>query len=133
MTDNTVYDKRYLEYFENFNAERYFESHEILEDLWLEDTSADKLFLQGLIQLAAAIHHLRNRNWSGAAKLLALGTEKLSRYPANHWSLDLECFLKQVTQFIEKSIGRPWGEIPPPTVALDPGVRESRIDGERIP
>ncbi len=133
MTDKTVYDRRYLEYFENFNAERYFESHEVLEDLWLEDTSPDKLFLQGLIQLAAAIHHLRNGNGSGATKLLALGTEKLSRYPSHHWSLDLERFLNQVTRFIENSIGRPWGEIPPPKVALDPGACEFRIDGERIP
>lgn len=133
MTDTVAYDSRYLEYFVHFNAAEYFESHEVLEDLWLEDTSSDRLFLQGLIQLAAAIHHLRNRNWTGAGKLLALGTAKLSRYPAHHWSLDLESFLAEVTRFIETSIGRPWGEIPAPTVALDVSSPESRLEGERRP
>ena len=33
MTDQD-YDPRYVEYFERFNRQRFFEAHEVLEALW---------------------------------------------------------------------------------------------------
>jgi predicted metal-dependent hydrolase len=48
----------YLEGLDAFEAGRYFESHEHLEDLWLRNRSELRPFLQGLIQLAAAFVHL---------------------------------------------------------------------------
>ena len=38
-----------------FNDRRFFESHEILEQLYQETEEANKAFLQGLIQIAAAL------------------------------------------------------------------------------
>jgi len=38
-----------------FNDRRFFESHEILEQLYQEAEEADKAFLEGLIQIAAAL------------------------------------------------------------------------------
>jgi len=38
-----------------FNAGRFFESHEVLESFYLETDDASKPFLEGLIQLAAAL------------------------------------------------------------------------------
>ena len=37
-----------------FNDGRFFESHEVLEALYLETDDANKPFLEGLIQLGAA-------------------------------------------------------------------------------
>ncbi len=38
-----------------FNEGRFFESHEVLESFYLETEDANKPFLEGLIQLAAAL------------------------------------------------------------------------------
>jgi len=38
-----------------FNDGRFFESHEVLEGFYLETEDANKPFLEGLIQLAAAL------------------------------------------------------------------------------
>jgi hypothetical protein len=50
------YDRRYLEGLARFNAERFWDAHETLEDLWGELSGGPKRFYQGLIQLAAAFH-----------------------------------------------------------------------------
>ena len=41
----------------HFNSRRFFEAHEIWEEIWLVEAEPEKTFLQGLIQLAAAYHH----------------------------------------------------------------------------
>ncbi len=65
-----------------FNARRYFDCHDTLEELWrgLRDERRD--FVQGLIQLAVAFHHLGNGNRPGAVRLFDRGLERLRAYPA---------------------------------------------------
>ena len=43
---------------ELFNSGKFWHSHEAWEQLWLRRTEDERLFFQGLIQLAAAYHHL---------------------------------------------------------------------------
>ena len=54
-----------------FNAGDRRAAHEAWEEVWLsrEDGTPDERLLHGLIQYAAAVHHARRRNWSGAAGL----------------------------------------------------------------
>ncbi len=47
-------DARLREGIELFNQGRFFDCHEVLEELYLETEDANKPFLEGLIQLAAA-------------------------------------------------------------------------------
>lgn len=61
-----------------FNGGQFFECHEVLEQAWLSAQGAEKLFLQGLIQVAVAFYHLRRGNFPGAERLLGAGIEKLS-------------------------------------------------------
>ena len=62
-------EPRLLEGLRLFEAGAYFESHEAWESLWHEVGGPERELLQGLIQLAAARHHLRQGNRSGAAYL----------------------------------------------------------------
>ncbi|HVN88854.1 MAG TPA: DUF309 domain-containing protein [Candidatus Binataceae bacterium] len=55
---------------ELFNAGRYFESHEVLEKVWLQAEGEEKTVLQGLIQAAAALLHLERGNLVGARSLM---------------------------------------------------------------
>ena len=64
-----------------FNAGKYFESHEVWEELWLAAAGDEKTFLQGLIQVAAAFHHHARGNWSGMRSLMAAGLMKLDPLP----------------------------------------------------
>lgn len=63
-----------------FNAERYFECHEVLEELWRSDTSVFRDLYQGLIKVAVALHHARQGNFEGAHKVLISGLKQLRLY-----------------------------------------------------
>jgi predicted metal-dependent hydrolase len=61
-----------------FNRGEFFECHEILEAAWMEAADEEKIFLQGLIQVAVSFYHLRRGNFPGSHRLLRAGLEKLS-------------------------------------------------------
>jgi len=64
---------------ECWNSGRFFEAHETLEARWIRERDAG---LQGLIQLAAALHHLQRGNLRGARTMLQRAIPRL-RNPAN--------------------------------------------------
>jgi len=62
-------------------SRRWFEAHEEWEELWKESAGEEKLFLQGLIQLAAACVHLSGGRRAPGLRLAALGREKVAGSP----------------------------------------------------
>ncbi|WP_239615288.1 DUF309 domain-containing protein [Cohnella mopanensis] len=81
-------DERYLAYISLFNRDRdYFECHEVMEELWLEEGRSS--LLQGLLQAAVGLHHWDNGNRTGAVKLMAAAFEKLNDYEDVVLGLDL--------------------------------------------
>jgi uncharacterized protein len=61
-----------------FNRGEFFVAHERWEEVWLELRGAERLVVQGLIQVAAGLHHLREGRSPPAARLLEKGVMKLS-------------------------------------------------------
>jgi len=74
----------------HFNARRFFEAHEVWEEIWLVESEPERTFLQGIIQIAAAFHHYRRGNSDGAESLLAAGIVKISRFPDDYHGLAVE-------------------------------------------
>lgn len=74
-----------------FNAGGYHTAHDCWEDYWLdlESGSDDERFLHGLIQYTAAVHHARNRNWSGATGLAESAGEYLAVLPDEYRGIDI--------------------------------------------
>ena len=72
LTDDEVLSKgRWL-----FNAERYWECHEVLEGLWRQKKEGEKLLLQGIILICAAyVHHQKGEE--GVALRVLGRSEKL--------------------------------------------------------
>ena len=68
----------------DFNARRFFEAHEVWEELWLAAAEPEKTFLQGLIQVAAAFHHHGRGNARGTRSLLIAGIAKLAGCPSDY-------------------------------------------------
>ena len=86
---------------DSFNRQQFFDCHEILEEIWLEEPPKEKLFYQGIIQVAAAFHHVHNRNLRGARSLMEAGAAKLCRYPAHHYGIDVAAFLTALAPWLE--------------------------------
>ena len=75
---------------EAFNSGHFYEAHEHWEEVWLETLDPEKMFLQGLIQVAAAFHHYSRANRQGTLNLLRAGLTKVERFPQVHGGLALE-------------------------------------------
>ena len=60
------------------DAGLYFEVHELLEPRWIRAEGDERLALQGLIQVAVALHHAGQSNRPGAISLMGEGLDKLA-------------------------------------------------------
>ncbi len=68
-----------------FNEQKYWECHEALEELWLEDTQdAARNVYWAIIQVAAACIHYRNENLIGAQGMIKKAKEKFERCHSLH-------------------------------------------------
>ncbi len=79
-----------------FNFGHFYDAHEHWEEVWLETPNPEKMFLQGLIQVAAAFHHYSRSNLQGTRNLLLAGLLKLDRFPEIHGGLEIEALRKSV-------------------------------------
>lgn len=62
-----------------FNSGEWLQSHELLEEFWADQRGELRDFLQGLIQVGAALYHWRNGNFGGSVRLLERAAEYLRR------------------------------------------------------
>jgi uncharacterized protein len=86
----TANQQQIVEGIELFNAGEFWHAHESWEQIWLGAQGEDKRFLQGLIQLAAAYHHVRRGTLRGAGRLFAAAQTKLTPFPAGYLGVDRE-------------------------------------------
>jgi uncharacterized protein len=89
----------YLQGIKLFNRAAFFKAHEVLEDAWRAAPQAEKKFLQGLIQIAVALHHHGKGNLVGARSLLSRASRNLSGYPENFGGIELARLLHSVAQW----------------------------------
>lgn len=73
-----------------FNDRKYFEAHEIWEDIWVEASGARHAFLQCLIQVAVALHHASNQNWKGTRKLCSTALGYLEKGRSDSQPIDMD-------------------------------------------
>ncbi|MBL7663734.1 MAG: DUF309 domain-containing protein [Bacteriovoracaceae bacterium] len=70
---------------DTFNAQKYWECHEALEHVWLEDRNDPvRNVYWAVIQVAAALFHYREKNIIGAASLINKAREKILRCENQH-------------------------------------------------
>ncbi|MFQ6013772.1 MAG: DUF309 domain-containing protein [Thermoplasmata archaeon] len=86
-----------------YNAGRFFESHEVLEDVWLEEEGDDRAFLQGIIKLAAAFHHYGKGTYQGMWNLLRAGSRMLQPFRPAYRGVELAHFLTQIETWIPRA------------------------------
>jgi predicted metal-dependent hydrolase len=99
-------DAHYLGFFECFNRALFYESHDILEELWLQDRHGPEgNYYKGLIQFAGAFVHLQKHTEQRprlrpAAALFKLARHNLRPYPAVHRQLDVSRVLAIIEDWL---------------------------------
>lgn len=72
-----------------FNTGEYYDSHEAIEEAWVEERGPIRLMYQGILQIGVACFHIQQKNWRGAMKLLERGIPKIQRYAPHCMGIDL--------------------------------------------
>jgi hypothetical protein len=124
----------YHAYFRCWNEQRYYEAHDVLEQLWLNTDSVDDNFFKGLIQAAGAFVHLQknfeqpshpkhSQRLRPAVRLLELAQKKLSSFAPRHHGLDVTAFCKVLRAHADQIITsdykmNPWSPATAPKLRL---------------
>ena len=91
----------YLEYFQLFNRQSYYQAHDVLEHIWLGTEGAKYFYYKALIQFAGAHVHLQHhhrepdhrihgRRLQPAARLFRRSVELLEAFPAAYEGISLD-------------------------------------------
>jgi len=85
---------------ELFNSGRFFDCHEVWEEVWKRAGGAEKLFYQGMIQAAVAILHVERGNPGSARSTWQKARAKLDSFPAEHMEIALGELREAVDAFV---------------------------------
>ncbi|MGB5974888.1 MAG: DUF309 domain-containing protein [Nodosilinea sp.] len=89
-TDADTYaDPRLQESVALFNRGEYYSCHDSLEAIWMEASTLEKPFYQGILQIAVGLYHLGNHNWQGASILIGEGVNRLRPFEPGYGGLDV--------------------------------------------
>ncbi len=73
-----------------FNRQEYWDQHETLEDLWIEEDDPIRHLYQGILQIGVALHHWGRTNYRGADLLLERGLTYLQPFRPACMGVDVE-------------------------------------------
>ena len=127
----------YRAFFQCWNEQRYYEAHDVLEQLWLKTDSGDADFFKGLIQAAGAFVHLQkkfehplhakhSKRLPPAVRLFQLAEKNLSRFAPRHHGLDVEALCQLLRGYADQIVEfdyetNPWSPQTAPRLELSPG------------
>jgi len=96
--DNWQYCQRYLYAIDLFNAGYWWEAHEVLEELWVESGRTTEIarFLQGVIQVSAALLKVTISNPRGAIRLAERGIRKLRSQTGVYLGINIHDLVRSV-------------------------------------
>ena len=75
---------------------RYYDAHEVIEDVWRVAEQEERNFFQGLVHVAVAWYQAGRGNRYGCERQLEKATRRLSPYAPSHRGLDVVDLLAQV-------------------------------------
>lgn len=124
----------YIAFFRCWNEQRYYEAHDVLEQLWLNTKSSDADFFKGLIQAAGAFVHLQKRfeypshakhskRLPPAARLFRLAGKNLANFAPVHHRLDVAALCDLLRRYADEIVAsdyttNPWSPDTAPQLHL---------------
>ena len=125
----------YRAFFRCWNEQRYYEAHDVLEQLWLNTESPDADFFKGLIQAAGAFVHLQkrfehpshakhSRRLPPAVRLFRLAEKNLVNFAPWHYALNVAALCQFLSRYADEIVAsdytiNPWSPETAPTLKLD--------------
>ena len=85
---------------ELFNSERFWEFHELLEELWSKTSGREKKLLNGLILVAAAFVHLQRGDRDSFFRVLERSLGKLGKTEENIVGIPIKDVRKNVEEIL---------------------------------
>jgi hypothetical protein len=126
----------YRAFFQCWNEQRYYEAHDVLEQVWLKSpiSAEDAQYFKGLIQAAGAFVHLQKqcehpthpkhgRRLVPAVRLFRLALKNLEPFGERRHALELTSFREMLSRY-ERAIAEsdhktnPWRPETAPKVSL---------------
>ena len=125
----------YRAFFQCWNEQRYYEAHDVLEQVWLKDpiSSEDAQYFKGLIQAAGAFVHLQlqhqhpthpkhGKRLAPAVRLFRLAEKNLEPFGPERHALDVARFREMLSRYcgaVDPEHGKnPWTPENAPIVDL---------------
>ncbi len=124
----------YHAFFRCWNEQRYYEAHDVLEQLWLNTESPDADFFKGLIQAAGAFVHLQkrfehpshakhSRRLPPAVRLFRLAEKNLASFAPWHHALNVAALCKLLSRYADEIVAsdytiNPWSPETAPKLQL---------------
>ena len=124
----------YVAFFRCWNELRYYEAHDVLEQLWLNTNSSDADFFKGLIQAAGAFVHLQkhfehplhakhSKRLPPAARLFRLAENNLANFAPVHHGLDVAALCQLLIRYADEIVAsdyttNPWSPETAPKLQL---------------
>jgi uncharacterized protein len=124
----------YRAFFRCWNEQRYYEAHDVLEQLWLNTKSPDGDYFKGLIQAAGAFVHLQkhfehpshakhSRRLSPGVRLFRLAEKNLANFVPWHHGLDVAALCQLLTRYADEIVAsdyrvNPWSPKTAPKLEL---------------
>lgn len=97
-----------------YRAGKFFDAHEAWESVWLQAPQPEKTFLQGLIQVTVAFHHLQRNNPLGTQRLLQGALRKLESYPPDFAGIDTTLLCADIRDRLHSLDSNPPAKLPIP-------------------
>ncbi len=83
-----------------YESGKFFDAHEHWESVWLKCDEPEKTFLQALIQITAAFHHLHRKNFKGTASLLRGALRRLEPFPPSYGGIEVAAVRESVHEWL---------------------------------
>ena len=85
---------------ECYRRGEFFEAHEHWEEVWLGLNEPEKSFLQALIQMSAAFHHLNRGNSAGSISLLKRTLRRLEACSMNFGGVQVPALRLEIRHWV---------------------------------
>ena len=85
-----------------YRSREFFAAHEHWESVWLATKGPEKAFLQALIQLAAAFHHIQRGNPRGGASLLRSALQRLEPHPPLFAGIVVSSLREEIREWLQE-------------------------------
>ena len=95
---NQLFDKG----LENYKKGDFYQAHEYWEDLWHNKQLSDRIFIQGLIQIAASFYKIQCGNIKGAKSLLEKSMNKFAQYSGNQRNINVDKLMQELLEIKNK-------------------------------